>query len=704
MGKKVVNLLKGVAYTGAAVGGLSVLSNADLVFAEEAEEVLNSTSSGEIELQVEATQENNVVETSTEVTQQTEQQSTLEIDESSFTIETATEAIEEAETDKATTEQAITDDTTALEQAESDKAAAEVNLQQAEADKSNLEEEIGKLEQEVAPIESQITETQGQIEDSEEEKAGVEQQKDAAVAEETAKEEELASTQQDAVAKQEEYDASAYNQDGVSALEGQISTQTNAMLQVKDNLLKQGVEYLSGAQGEQFYKDYTRPLALTMIKYNLLISGEVTPIDVQHVGTDKDAYIRFSENFKGGYENKHFCIRYVDTEGVLQEKYFDYVFCNDKGESVFKEGNSNNDAKLSNLYGINVVEKIPNYKYTEDNTFIYWTEKTSEVKSLISQGKVKEVVINKKSYYVLTRDESKGFSECENGQKKGIEYYKDSDFKNDLATHAQYIQDIAQLNAKIQSLGTDITNLQNDIDGYDGTIAALADTIGQLSNQLSDLQAQAAPINANITAYNTLLDGVNSDIQGYQDQIDALTTVIDGLKVSIQENTGKLSDINAKIELLEKILANLKAQQANATASAATGDTSPAGEAVASSSERYYNSVVTDVRTSVQAQNEAQAPAVNITETQTPVAGPVAQAMAVDNVEIVPIEDELVPLNVVDAELSTDDMEFRTIADEEVAKAGGITAAAAAFHIGILPTIGTITGIVGSKKTNNSKK
>ena len=51
MSKKINDLLKGVAITGAAVGGVSVLGDANIVYASEVEEVLASPS-GVVELEV----------------------------------------------------------------------------------------------------------------------------------------------------------------------------------------------------------------------------------------------------------------------------------------------------------------------------------------------------------------------------------------------------------------------------------------------------------------------------------------------------------------------------------------------------------------------------------------------------------------------------------------------------------------------------
>ncbi|SDB34626.1 hypothetical protein SAMN02910298_01688 [Pseudobutyrivibrio sp. YE44] len=734
MAKKVVGLLKGVAYTGAAVGGLSVLSSADLVFAEELEETLTSGSSGTVELEItqEATSQSEAqveqqnqavgqsqgeqqvqVDQQTQIDQQTNTETNIELDENAFTVESATAAIEEAKAEKTAVEGTIAADTAEEQQAQADLAAAQTNLGQAIEDQGQLQSTISGYQQQIAPKVAEIESLQGEVASNQSQIDTATQERADAVATEQGKETELQNTQTAQETEQQEYDNSGYNQAGVAALEGSIATQTTAVLAERDNLLAQGVTYLQGQVGEDFYTDYTRPLALTMIKYNLLVNDQVTADDLANFGTSDSSAIRYSENFKGkSYENKHFCIRYVDKNGVLQEKYYDWVIADENGESIFKaNSNDRSDANLTLMHGINVVEKTPIYKYyTEDeNTLTYykWEDLTAEEKSAVTtlknQGKVKSVKINNVTYYVALRNESAGFDYGTNGEKKGDDFYKGTDFQADLSAHAQYIEDLAALSTKINTLTNEINGLNSDISGYDTTIANLTATIGDLNTQITNLQESIAPQVTAIAANQTLLDGVNTSIEEYNTQIATLIARIQELQTAIQTNTGTVADLNTKIQQLENILAKLKAAQASAAASGQGGQ-----DDTVASSERYYRTAVVaaQTQTEAQAENQVAQQTVTIADTQAPAAAVASVQQVAANSDVISIEDVQVPLNVIDAELPTEDMGLATIPDEAVAKSGavGLGMAGAAMHIGILPTIGGLTTIIGCKKTNDENK
>lgn len=52
MSKKVRELFRGVVFTGAAVGGVSILNDADLAYAMESEQVLEEVAKGEFTVEV----------------------------------------------------------------------------------------------------------------------------------------------------------------------------------------------------------------------------------------------------------------------------------------------------------------------------------------------------------------------------------------------------------------------------------------------------------------------------------------------------------------------------------------------------------------------------------------------------------------------------------------------------------------------------
>ncbi len=100
MSKKVRDVLKGVAITGAAVGGASVLQDADLVYAMEAEETLEDVAKGELTVNIEHAEKSEM---------QQETQLTAEQTEINEAIAAENTAIAEAQAAESEIDEQITD-------------------------------------------------------------------------------------------------------------------------------------------------------------------------------------------------------------------------------------------------------------------------------------------------------------------------------------------------------------------------------------------------------------------------------------------------------------------------------------------------------------------------------------------------------------------------------------------------------------------
>ena len=151
-----------------------------------------------------------------------------------------------------------------------------------------------------------------------------------------------------------------------------------------------------------YYQDYARPLALAMIKYYLVYAGEVPEAGPTNV--------EIGAWFGSDYTNKHFCVRYIKSPGVLAERYFDYVTCDNDGNPLIKVNESDTfDDVATNVAGIVVLEKVPTYAFYDgdDNTKIVAVEDTSEnratYKAQLGNSLMKGVNVCGKHYYVSQR-------------------------------------------------------------------------------------------------------------------------------------------------------------------------------------------------------------------------------------------------------------------------------------------------------------
>ncbi len=171
----------------------------------------------------------------------------------------------------------------------------------------------------------------------------------------------------------------------------QYTTAVDAKLETKPN-------YAIGNE----YATYLRPLSEDMLYFYLNENG---------IDTSKALINAYEKNAAAPYtqyQNSHYCVRYIDAEGKLQEKYYDYVTCDQYGNSMFQ--NYNNDPtpnKASEIAGINLVYKVPTYKDLEGNTTTTFTYYTAEERANLTTAEKnlynKKKVVDGQEFYVSQR-------------------------------------------------------------------------------------------------------------------------------------------------------------------------------------------------------------------------------------------------------------------------------------------------------------
>ncbi|MDC7279428.1 hypothetical protein NXH64_07910 [Butyrivibrio fibrisolvens] len=442
MGKKVIKVLKGVAITGSAAAGVSVLGDANLAYAQSLEENV-----------VEQTLEETVVETTLEVQTELNQFNTYTYE----TVESAEEAI----------------------------AEAEVQITETEAEKAEAVAEMESVQQE--------------IDLSVEEQASVQSQLDTAV-------NEKATLQQEMADRKEAYEEAGYATAGLDEQQVVVDEKIIEETAVRTQLDEANKDLTV----DNYYKNQGRVLAKDMILYKLILTGEVSAEDADKVV--------FGENFNHDYVGKHYCVKYVkiiDGEPVYIERYFDYVTCDEEGNSLY-QGLVENENDSSIVAGINVVEKTPTYKV--------WKEDSHKVSTYDKNvtGMIKNQKVFGYTFHAAQRDEQAGWYAEEGQQAKGVEWYTQKQYQQDAANRNEYKdfvetatttistldEKIAELTAtlsnitnQINYLCEDIEDIQVEIQEYDNKIKYLKDKVDALGDRIQEIMAgqQAQQVKNDVT-------------------------------------------------------------------------------------------------------------------------------------------------------------------------------------------------------------
>ena len=595
--KKIEGLLKGVAITGTAVGGMSVLGNADLVYAQVVEDVDEGVT---VEVADEATAQETVVQETT--TQETTTQETT----TQETVETPTQDVEMAEFEV---------------------------FEVSEAEVSQTEEQyIMTSEEYEYNVESLSIASSEYASESEFVSNSVE------IASESLSTA-ISETTDDYVARSEAFKDGGFENDGLvsqaEAVEAKIAVEEAKRAEILANNKKLN-------NGGYYTDDVARSLAIEMIKFKLILTGEVKAeyvdkIEIAHWNAD------------GGltsYDGNHFVTRYfkdVGGEAEYVEDYYDYVTADSEGNSLFKAEGSQDDNPAV-VTGINIVKKIATFSETstkEKNVFNQVTGVYEKIK-------------------VATRS---GFAADSSGSLKGDTWYKESQFKEDANTART----------------------------FSTTLSNIAATITQLQEQLATLGVnEAAELSQRARALETdknYLEAQSTAI-AESESISEFERVSESERVAESESLSSSESASESVSAIESASSSSESassateatSESASTATASAGSTSTTSSSSSSSSSTAAVASTTTATTLDAILNAAQQEPestgdvalnaansqqnyVALNETTVPLA---VIADGVDAEEIV--ENNPTRITTVTEKIEDSDLDGKKIGDEEVAK------------------------------------
>lgn len=287
----------------------------------------------------------------------------------------------------------------------------------------------------------------------------------------------------------EAYNSLGYNNSGLSQAESEIASLEALSSETVDG---KGHVTLSSLD---YYKNVGRPLALAMIKYNMLLEGT---IDSTYAFNETDIIDPSGGSvswkfYDGGYDLKHFCLKFVDTNNNYQERYFDYVTIkNDQeGTSIIKpNANQNYTGDYADeVYGINVLEKTPVYNSSQKQLKVY----------IDVDGHWKNV----KGIFTIT-DENFNAITDENGNPKTVNVYQRTSFENDSErrqkgldyyTHSQCgsnVTERSELSDALSNLTTEIKSLTSQLsEVVSSASASMIDSASASTARAGSLSASA---------------------------------------------------------------------------------------------------------------------------------------------------------------------------------------------------------------------
>jgi len=634
--KKVRSLLKGVAITGASVGGAALLGDADLVYAmEEAagEIVVDTTPQTQqtVEAQAPAATEQVVeapapaavevaapapaVENPAPVAEPPAAETPAAVAETPTTpveeapVETPTTPVEEApvetpatpaeETPAAPAEDTNDDVFTILRGAYRDESFDENELAENKVqlkamrkaaplatELTNDTETDASLSDtaEVATVytEEQISESGASLSTVESELSSTSEQLSTSASE---AESEYESYSETMTTTSEDYESKNYNIAKLDKLEQDVKA-----AQAIETAKREALAAKNKSLDTDYFEHAGRPLAIAMIKYSLVIDGKADPNYID------SAQINYYT--PDGYDKKHFCTIYLGTDGQVHEEYYDYVTANARGESLFRWSELSEEDVAAGITiprnisienyspyvsGINIVEKFlqDNGIRNGGNPFSY-TFKCDD-------GAEKTFKITRQSYSMVAD---------ENGHYKGKDYYGYAFMNSQMDERSELASEMLSLSAAIASTGSQVEGYQSMVDEY---VAR--------SNELDSAWSEYA---ANSTKTAESLSNSTSTSES------AASTA------ASQQASTEASE-----------LASTEASEQASTAASEEASTAASTSASASESAAVAATVSAPV-----ASASTAAPAAS-TQTVMPAAGAIA------NQAITPIDDARVPLGVV---------------------------------------------------------
>ena len=700
MAKKINTILKGVAITGATVGGASILGEADLVYAETVEET--SSEAGEVFIDYEAPADTTPSqEVAMETTQQTGQEVAQDLGlgtpveqatpvtelpqepsaEQPAGVETPQEPAVEQPAGVETPQEPVAEQPAAIETPQEQPEEVATNRRLMAAPRVLMATAPAPTDAEVPqePAETQSeapTLTDEELSESAAASLSEEEELLASTSESqslsmestsTSLSEAIVANEADLEAESKAFEESAYSKDGVA----DKVKDANEALKTVNAALDAAKANKKNLNGNNFYNDDVgRNLAIEMIKLKFLLDGEVDGSRIDDV---------FYQFYQKDYYNNHFVVKYI-KDGEYKERYFDYVTCENNGESIYKGQKPYSEDSYDKVFGINVVEKKPVYS-----------------------DKYKKQTVWGQSFDYVQRDafeDSKDYT-----KNKGKEWYTRNQFLSDLATYKGFVDGIDQLGKTVDELKgkaselTDFasTSLAGSLSAAEERAASLAssaeastvastaastaasESAASLSTSMSEAEAQnqnqgsdgesasdAAPIagdDIGLDILDDIIPAAGPDVEPVAEE----QAVADSTEVSETTNTAETTETAATT------------QTAATTETAATTQTAATTETAAT----------TQTATTTTADNNQSSGDTSTGNTSSGNTAPVqAQAALNDGgVEIRAIGDEDVPLNVIHEEDNvttagvieresvdvTEDIGAVKIEDAEVAKGIKVT-------------------------------
>ena len=260
-----------------------------------------------------------------------------------------------------------------------------------------------------------------------------------------------------------------------------------------------------------YYQNYARPLAKAIIKYYLVYTGEVSVADLDKVD--------IGEWFNQGYYDKHFCVRYLNNEGMPQERFFDFVTCDAAGNPLIKESLSDKfDDTPSNVTGIVVLEKTPTYAFHEagDNTKPVVVEDTTENRATY-KAQTKAATMKYRdvggNHYIISQRTGWGTATAEDSVKGALKI--DLNAGKEAVELSKIIQDltdeIQEINSKIDLANArinELTALRPAIEGRLAYLMSIAtDEESSEAFRLDTREGARESVGAETLTYSCFWDG-----------------------------------------------------------------------------------------------------------------------------------------------------------------------------------------------------
>lgn len=471
--KKVRSLLKGVAITGASVGGAALLGDADLVYAmEEAagEIVVDTTPAPTVEVTAPAPAAVEVAAPAPAAPAAVEVAPAPVAETPAPVAETPTTPVEEApvetpaapaveapvetpatpaeETPAALAEDTNDDVFTILRGAYRDESIDENELtgtntetdaslsDTAEAATVYTEEQISESGASLSTVESELSSTSEQLSTSASEV-----------------ESEYESYSETMTTTSEDYASKNYNIAKLDKLEQDVKSAQALEIAKRETLAA-----ANKSLDNEYFEKISRPLAITMIKYNLVIDGKADPNFID------SAQIKYYT--PDGYDKKHFCTIYLGTDGQVHEEYYDYVTANARGESLFRWSELSEEDVAAGITiprnisienyspyvsGINIVEK-----FVQDNG-IRGKGQLFSYTFTGDDGTVKTFKITRQNY---------SMEADENGHYKGKDYYGYAFMNSQMDERSELASEMLSLSEAIASTSSRGEGYQSMVDEY----------------------------------------------------------------------------------------------------------------------------------------------------------------------------------------------------------------------------------------------